>query len=115
MSVTSIDAYKGTRKRDGTFKGRVFAIIESRGSYGATDDELQQGLNADSQSLCPARLSLERDGMIFFSGKTRKTRDQYEAMVWVTGQHPHAPRREEVSAHTGYCAACGRGRRKKVI
>lgn len=113
MSVTSIEAYKGTRKRDGTFKGLVFAVIEARGAYGATDDELQQVLNADSQSLCPARLSLERDGIIFFSGRTRKTRDNFEAMVWVAAQHPHAPRRPELTVHNGYCAACGRGSRKR--
>lgn len=112
MSVTSIDAFKGTRKREGTFKGRVFAVIESRGAYGATDDELEQVLNADAQSLVPARLSLERDGMIFFSGRTRKTRDGFEAMTWVTAEYPHAPRRGEVSTHSGYCAACGRGRKR---
>lgn len=90
---------------------RVLDLLIERGAAGATDDELQVWLESDSQAVTPARLALERKGLLFYSGRMEATRDGYDAMVWVYKDHAHLPRRIELDVASGYCPACGRGRR----
>lgn len=108
---TSADAFVGSRNNAQRMREKIMEWSRLSGQYGLTDDELQQKLESDSQSVTPARLSLERDGMIFWSGRIRKTRDRCAAMVWVLPEYDHMPRRPEIDASKEYCPACGRGRR----
>ena len=62
---------------------RVYAFIRERGARGATDYETQQATGIGPQTQTPARLELERGGIVQDSGKTRKTPSGRPAIVWV--------------------------------
>jgi len=53
------------------------------GAHGATDDEIKQHFGWDGDYERPRRWTLCKHGMVIGSGKTRKTKDGFPAIVWV--------------------------------
>lgn len=64
-------------------RARVYSFIESRGSHGATDAEVQTALGLGPQSVSPRRGELVALGRVRDSGARRPTPSGRNAMVWV--------------------------------
>ena len=116
LPQTSLGAYREIQPRLPSQRERVFHAVRNAGKNGLTDDEIQEITGIDRGHTAARRLEVERDGLIFWSGRTRQTRDGFDAMVWVSQEiFPHAPRRPEIDAdartHKKFCPACGRGRK----
>lgn len=62
---------------------RVLEFISACGSEGATDDEVQIGLEMNPSTQRPRRIELERDGFVSDSGRKRPTRTGRNAVVWI--------------------------------
>lgn len=62
---------------------RVYAVIQSAGVYGLTDEEGETLTGIKTQSYTPRRGELVRDGLIRDSGDRRKTQSGCPAAVWV--------------------------------
>ena len=82
-SETSREAAEAIKPKRGTLQRRVFAFIESRGVSGATDEEIQLGLELNGSTVRPRRGELAQRRLIVQSGKTRKTKSGRNATVWV--------------------------------
>lgn len=82
-SPTSREAAQGARPVAGLLRENVLAFIRSRGEEGATDQEIQEALALDPSTQRPRRVELVQAGLVWNSGKTRKTRSGREAVVWV--------------------------------
>ncbi len=86
-SQTSEKAAQSVQPRVGTLRYRVLQFIVSCGLYGATDEEIQDGLRMNGNTERPRRRELEKGRLIVDSGRTRKTRSGKDAVVWVIA-HP---------------------------
>ena len=62
---------------------RGFDFIASRGDYGATDDEIEIGLELSHQTASARRNLLVKDGAVVNSDAKRPTRSGRPASVWV--------------------------------
>lgn len=62
---------------------KVFAYLHGQGKHGATDQEIEDGTGIPGNSERPARLSLEKEGAIKRTKRTRLTRAGFPAIVWV--------------------------------
>lgn len=67
-----------------TIAARVLAFVQGRGSYGATDAEIQTGLSLRGDSERPRRVFLVRSGQIQDSGRVRPTASGRMARVFVS-------------------------------
>lgn len=79
-------AHKAAAKampRSGTLRRQVYDTIAAAGPRGATDDEIEKGLNRSHQSVSGARNTLSGDDLIRDSGLRRKTRYRNDAIAWV--------------------------------
>lgn len=77
--TAAVLAYPNT----GTQRRRVLDYITNCGGYGATDENVQDGLNMNPSTQRPRRVELVEGGFIVDSGDKRKTRSGREAVVWV--------------------------------
>lgn len=68
----------------GRLQALVFDFIESRGGVGATDEEVQLGLDLSPSTQRPRRIELAGKGLIKRSPLKRKTKSGRAAQVWVT-------------------------------
>ena len=80
--ATSHDAAKAIKPVAKTQKRKVLDYIASRPD-GATDEEIQIGLDIGPNSERPRRVELFEDGRIRDSGRKRKTKSGRAAVVWV--------------------------------
>jgi len=76
-------------------RGDVFRFVIQRGQQGATDEEIQNGLMMRDNTQRPRRVELVAAGLVVDSGRTRPTRQNREAVVWidarlVEGRDPQA-------------------------
>jgi len=62
----------------------VFAFIESGGESGATDEEIQDGLEMGANTQRPRRVELVEAGRVVDSGATRLTASKRDAVVWLS-------------------------------
>jgi len=69
--------------RPGTKRAAVLRFIESRGRYGATDDEIQLGLGMSPSTERPRRIELFEARLIVKSGVQRYTRAGRSAEVYM--------------------------------
>lgn len=69
----------------GTERRRVWDFFESRGDYGATDEEAQEALGMNPSTERPRRVELVQRKLIEDSGRRRETRAGRKAVVWVRG------------------------------
>lgn len=90
--LTSFEASESMRGIAGELRRRVYAYIASKGSYGATDEEIELGLSISSNTSRPRRWELYREGKIKRTGTTRKTMSNRNADIWVV--------RDDRSEHT---------------
>jgi transcription initiation factor IIE alpha subunit len=69
-----------------TFKAsvvkRVFDYLVSQGGQGATDQEIEEATGIAGNTERPARLALEKDGLIKRTRRWRLTRSRRKALVW---------------------------------
>ncbi len=80
---TSVQAALTHLPKSGTARRKVLDYIVSRGTYGATDDEIAKGLDMNPSTVRPRRLELQEVGLIVENGLTRKTRWGNDAKIWV--------------------------------
>ena len=82
-SKTSLAAADSMRAHAKTSRHRVYEFMLSRGQYGATDDEIEEGLNMKHQSASARRRDLEKKfGAVVATGERRKTRSGRTAQVY---------------------------------
>lgn len=79
---TSVLAAEKALPRSGTKRRRVYDYIVNRGLHGATDDEIQDALGIDGNTVRPTRGGLVEDGHIIDTGITRKNKHGNECIVW---------------------------------
>ena len=82
-SPTSIAAAEDAEVFAGSCLRAVFDDFRTRGSYGATDEEQQDGLDMNPSTQRPRRIELVQRGLVHDSGRTRPTRSGRAAVVWV--------------------------------
>ena len=81
---TSVAAAAEIKESASTLRREVYACIKSRGSIGATDDEIQEALGMAGNTQRPRRRELESAGVIAaLPGIKRETRSGRKAQVWV--------------------------------
>jgi hypothetical protein len=68
----------------GSKRAAVLRFLEARGSYGATDDEMQAGLGMNPSTQRPRRIELYEGQHIAKLTMTRATRGRRQAVVWIT-------------------------------
>lgn len=66
-----------------TLRGSVLRWIRDSRSFGATDEQIQIGLGMNPSTQRPRRVELVERGLIKNSGRTRKTRSNRLAVVWI--------------------------------
>lgn len=64
-------------------ENRIYACLRDCGSYGATDQEIQDILGIDGNSERPARRQMEKDRRVRRTTRWRFTRAKRPAIVWV--------------------------------
>ena len=64
-------------------RGQVLRFISSRGTLGATDDEVQLGLGMNPSTQRPRRVELYEGGHLAKLKAWRSTRTGSRAVVWV--------------------------------
>ncbi len=82
-SATSEAAAKAKRPTALTDKRLVLDHIRSCGENGSTDDEIEYHLSMLHQNASARRRGLCIEGLVVDSGKTRKTRSNRSAVVWI--------------------------------
>ena len=82
-SPTSRAAARQIEHRSATLKDRVLRCIESAGSHGMTDEEIQRALFMGGNTQRPRRRELEQACQISDSGRSRKNRSGRYATVWI--------------------------------
>jgi len=85
-SSTSCDAADSVVAVEGTIKDRVLAFITERGPFGATDQEIQDGLGLTVSTQVPRRRQLQLEGLIGDSALVRENRSGRMAVVWIRHQ-----------------------------
>lgn len=85
-SDTSRAARDAIEPRAATLRRAVLEFIRGRGSDGATDEECQDGLGMNPSTQRPRRVELVMTGLVADSGRTRKTKSNRNATVWVAGK-----------------------------
>ena len=72
--------------RTGTARRRVWDLIRGAMHWpdpGATDEDIARYIHMNPSTVRPRRLELVEAGLVRDSGRTRKTRSDREAIVWV--------------------------------
>jgi hypothetical protein len=82
-SETSKVAAQRIRGGANTLRQRVLTFIIERGSFGATDEEIQAGTGLKCQTETPRRRELVQLGLVVDSGRRRPTSSGRPATVWV--------------------------------
>jgi hypothetical protein len=70
--------------KSGSWRKLVYVYVASKGSYGATDQEIQEHLDKSGDTIRPTRKTLEKDGLIVDSNRTRKNAAGNDCVIWVT-------------------------------
>jgi hypothetical protein len=87
-SDTSRSAAKAVASSALALRRRVFDFIESRGSLGATDHEIQTALAIAGDTERPRRDELQKAGLVRDSGQRRTAPSGRSVIVWVTTGKP---------------------------
>lgn len=82
QSPTSRDARRRAKSFVPRVRERLLAYLRRRGSFGATDAEMQNDLNIDGSTQRPARVALVRQRRVKDSGHRRATPAGRQACVW---------------------------------
>lgn len=82
-SPTSVAAACAIKPDANTLRAKVLACIQEYGDFGATDERIQEMLGMNGSTQRPRRRELQQAGLIRDSGRTRLTRSNRHAVVWV--------------------------------
>ena len=82
-SPTSEAAAEGIVPRAATLRRAVFDFIRSHGQWGATDEEGIEGTGIVASTYRPRRVELVTGGLVRDSGRTRPTKANRQAVVWI--------------------------------
>lgn len=83
-SPTSLQAALDFEGRALAARHRVFLAIQALGE--ATDEEVQNLLHMNPNTQRPRRVELVRAGLVEDSGRTRQTKSETKAVIWVVAQ-----------------------------
>ena len=67
----------------GSKRHAVYQFVLDHHEHGATDEEIQTGLDMNPSTQRPRRVELVEQGLLEDSGRTRLTRSRRSAVVWV--------------------------------
>jgi transcription initiation factor IIE alpha subunit len=81
-SDTSRAAVESVRDRVSARQLAVLRFLHRRGRKGATDEEMQEALHMEGNSLRPTRVSLRDRGLVLDRGQRRPTKTGRLATVW---------------------------------
>lgn len=81
-SATSVAAAEAVKPDAPTLRACVLAFIRSKGTDGATDEEVQNASKMNPSTERPRRIELWRAGFVGTAGNTRPTRSGRRATVW---------------------------------
>lgn len=87
-SVTSREAAENIRPNVNKLQSKVYEFIYERGLLGATDQEIQTGLDMNGSTQRPRRVELHIKGMIQAAG-SRKSPNGRNSTVWVAKEFAH--------------------------
>ena len=66
-----------------TCSQRVLAYLKRCSGFGATDSQIQSALNMNPSTQRPRRIELVKKGLVKDSGRKRKTKRGWNAVVWI--------------------------------
>ena len=81
---TSIAVAHKVYPKTGSLRRKVYEYITAQGLRGATDQEIENALHIDGNTVRPTRGSLFKDGFIADTGTTRKNANNNDCIVWRT-------------------------------
>lgn len=79
---TSRDALAKIEPKIGSIRRRVYEAILLKGLEGMTDQEIEDQLHIDGNTVRPIRGSLVKDGFVVDSGQTRPNKNNNQCIVW---------------------------------
>lgn len=79
---TSMQAASVAYPKSGTKRLKVYEFIVRQGMRGATDQEIQDSLHIDGNTVRPTRGSLVIDGFVIDTGETRPNPHGLQCIVW---------------------------------
>lgn len=82
-SDTSKQAADEIKASAANLKQCVLEFITNCADHGATDEEIQRGLNMNPSTQRPRRIDLTNEGLVIDSGEKRLTSSKRNAVVWV--------------------------------
>ncbi len=80
---TSHDAVKKARMTSGSHRKKIFDLIKRHREMGLCDHEIIDLTGLSPNTARPTRISLMKDGFVVNSGRTRKTPEGNDAIVWI--------------------------------
>ena len=80
---TSKEAAEKVLPKINQMHARIFRFLRNQGAYGSIDDEGEVALEMKHQTYTARRRELVLMGFVVPNGKTRKTRSDCRAQVWV--------------------------------
>lgn len=83
QQYTSFEAASKIKDKALNLREVVFHFIASRGMNGATDEEMQEGLEMNPSTQRPRRRELALKHRIVDGGERRLTRSGRRAIVWI--------------------------------
>jgi len=85
-TLTSFAAAESVRPCVKSQAARVWGFIESQGERGATDKEIQAGLQPDGNSQRPRRVWLMRNGFVKHKGAPCEHVVRERSIVWIVAK-----------------------------
>ncbi len=82
-SETSRQAAVAIEPTVGSLRAKVLDHIRSKGSHGATDEEIQKALEMNPSTQRPRRIELVSRGLVVAGITNRKTSSGRNASVWI--------------------------------
>lgn len=73
--------------KSGSWRRNIYTFVSSRGAEGATDQEMQEYFNKSGDTIRPTRKTLEKDGLLVDSNRTRKNAGGNDCIIWVTYEY----------------------------
>lgn len=80
---TSNEAASRIEPAAGTLRALVLAYVRHCGEIGATDEEMQVGLEMNPSTQRPRRQELEKLGLILRTSRTRPTKSGRAAVIFI--------------------------------
>jgi predicted transcriptional regulator len=80
---TRRDAFDDAKKHEDDTGRQIMAVLESRGEYGCTDQELAKIMHRLKDTVAARRCRLRDEGFVRESGERRPTDSGKTAAVWV--------------------------------